>query len=90
MHASPAPPRRVALGPLVYVSKTLFPSSGRTKWPLMGGQVSASGNFQSCGINADWMSALCPLLWDVPLHHLSIPGEGFCVPQGRGRPWGGA
>uniref|UniRef100_A0A8C9M1F8 PI-PLC X domain-containing protein 1 n=1 Tax=Panthera tigris altaica TaxID=74533 RepID=A0A8C9M1F8_PANTA len=41
----------------------------------MGGQVSASGNFQSCGTNADWMSALCPLLWDVPLHHLSIPGS---------------
>ncbi|XP_025770264.1 PI-PLC X domain-containing protein 1 [Puma concolor] len=41
----------------------------------MGGQVSASGNFQSCSTNADWMSALCPLLWDVPLHHLSIPGS---------------
>ncbi|XP_026908692.1 PI-PLC X domain-containing protein 1 isoform X1 [Acinonyx jubatus] len=41
----------------------------------MGGQVSASGNFQGCGTNADWMSALCPLLWDVPLHHLSIPGS---------------
>ncbi|XP_049624525.1 PI-PLC X domain-containing protein 1 [Suncus etruscus] len=25
--------------------------------------------------NADWMSALCPGLWDVPLHHLSIPGS---------------
>ncbi|XP_040319007.1 PI-PLC X domain-containing protein 1 [Herpailurus yagouaroundi] len=46
---------------------------GRTEWPLMGGQVSASGNFQGCGTNADWMSALCPLLRDVPLHHLSIP-----------------
>ncbi|CAD7681688.1 unnamed protein product [Nyctereutes procyonoides] len=42
----------------------------------MGGQLSASGSFQSlpCTTNADWMSALCPLLWDVPLHHLSIPG----------------
>ncbi|XP_043425723.1 PI-PLC X domain-containing protein 1-like isoform X2 [Prionailurus bengalensis] len=48
---------------------------GRAEWPLMGGQVSASGNFQGCGTNADWMSALCPLLWDVPLHHLSIPGS---------------
>uniref|UniRef100_A0A8C0QYR7 PI-PLC X domain-containing protein 1-like n=1 Tax=Canis lupus dingo TaxID=286419 RepID=A0A8C0QYR7_CANLU len=43
----------------------------------MGGQLSASGSFQSlpCTTNADWMSALCPLLWDVPLHHLSIPGS---------------
>lgn len=44
----------------------------------MGGQVSASGSFHSlpCTMdNADWMSALCPGLWDVPLHHLSIPGE---------------
>ncbi|XP_029786740.1 PI-PLC X domain-containing protein 1 [Suricata suricatta] len=41
----------------------------------MGGQVSASGSFQSGDTNADWMSALHPLLWDVPLHHLSIPGS---------------
>lgn len=27
------------------------------------------------GDQADWMSQLCPRLWDVPLHHLSIPGE---------------
>ncbi|XP_054973999.1 PI-PLC X domain-containing protein 1 isoform X2 [Sorex araneus] len=44
----------------------------------MGGQISASGSFHSlpCPMdNADWMSALCPRLWDVPLHHLSIPGS---------------
>ncbi|XP_073758283.1 PI-PLC X domain-containing protein 1 isoform X1 [Callorhinus ursinus] len=43
----------------------------------MGGQVSTCGSFQSlpCTTNTDWMSALCPLLWDVPLHHLSIPGS---------------
>uniref|UniRef100_A0A8C5YVY2 Phosphatidylinositol specific phospholipase C X domain containing 1 n=1 Tax=Marmota marmota marmota TaxID=9994 RepID=A0A8C5YVY2_MARMA len=44
----------------------------------MGGQVSASGSFRSlpcANANADWMSALCPRLWDVPLHHLSIPGS---------------
>ncbi|XP_077610834.1 PI-PLC X domain-containing protein 1 [Crocuta crocuta] len=41
----------------------------------MGGQVSASSGLQRCGTNADWMSALHPLLWDVPLHHLSIPGS---------------
>ncbi|XP_064338729.1 PI-PLC X domain-containing protein 1 isoform X1 [Camelus dromedarius] len=44
----------------------------------MGGRVSTSGS--SPGLhctteNADWMSALCPRLWDVPLHHLSIPGS---------------
>uniref|UniRef100_D3Z5Z4 Phosphatidylinositol-specific phospholipase C, X domain containing 1 n=1 Tax=Mus musculus TaxID=10090 RepID=D3Z5Z4_MOUSE len=27
------------------------------------------------GDQADWMSQLCPQLWDVPLHHLSIPGS---------------
>ncbi|XP_038442616.1 PI-PLC X domain-containing protein 1 isoform X5 [Canis lupus familiaris] len=50
---------------------------GHAGWPPMGGQLSASGSFQSlpCTTNADWMSALCPLLWDVPLHHLSIPGS---------------
>uniref|UniRef100_A0A8C7BB95 Phosphatidylinositol specific phospholipase C X domain containing 1 n=1 Tax=Neovison vison TaxID=452646 RepID=A0A8C7BB95_NEOVI len=43
----------------------------------MGGQVSTSGSFRSlpCSTNADWMSALCPVLWDVPLHQLSIPGS---------------
>ncbi|VCW77786.1 unnamed protein product, partial [Gulo gulo] len=43
----------------------------------MGGQVSTLGTFQSlpCTTNADWMSALCPVLWDVPLHQLSIPGS---------------
>ncbi|XP_039101223.1 PI-PLC X domain-containing protein 1 [Hyaena hyaena] len=41
----------------------------------MGGQVSASSGLQRCGTNADWMSALHPLLWDMPLHHLSIPGS---------------
>ncbi|XP_036098127.1 PI-PLC X domain-containing protein 1 [Molossus molossus] len=47
----------------------------------MGGQVSASGSFPSLSCprntneNSDWMSALCPQLWDVPLHHLSIPGS---------------
>ncbi|XP_008589381.1 PREDICTED: PI-PLC X domain-containing protein 1-like [Galeopterus variegatus] len=43
----------------------------------MGGQVSAASSFRNlrCGnANADWMSGLCPQLWDVPLHHLSIPG----------------
>uniref|UniRef100_A0A4X1TE16 Phosphatidylinositol-specific phospholipase C X domain-containing protein n=3 Tax=Sus scrofa TaxID=9823 RepID=A0A4X1TE16_PIG len=45
----------------------------------MGGQASTSGSFPRgpCprDVNADWMSALCPRLWDVPLHHLSIPGS---------------
>ncbi|XP_062940499.1 PI-PLC X domain-containing protein 1 isoform X2 [Cynocephalus volans] len=44
----------------------------------MGGQVSAASSFPSLrcrNANADWMSGLCPQLWDVPLHHLSIPGS---------------
>ncbi|PNJ90375.1 PLCXD1 isoform 6, partial [Pongo abelii] len=44
----------------------------------MGGQVSASNSFSRLrcrNANEDWMSALCPRLWDVPLHHLSIPGS---------------
>ncbi|XP_064220709.1 PI-PLC X domain-containing protein 1-like [Aotus nancymaae] len=44
----------------------------------MGGQASASSSFSGLGCrnaNEDWMSALCPRLWDVPLHHLSIPGS---------------
>ncbi|XP_036167050.1 PI-PLC X domain-containing protein 1 isoform X1 [Myotis myotis] len=45
----------------------------------MSGQVSASGAFRSlpcrANPNADWMSGLSPQLWDVPLHHLSIPGS---------------
>ncbi|XP_064133922.1 PI-PLC X domain-containing protein 1-like isoform X2 [Loxodonta africana] len=42
----------------------------------MGWQVSTSGRFQTrCCTNANWMSELCPRLWDVPLHHLSIPGS---------------
>ncbi|KAK2499531.1 hypothetical protein MC885_007505 [Smutsia gigantea] len=45
--------------------------------PLMGGQVSSSGSFSSLPgtMNTDWMSALCPQLWGVPIHHLSIPGS---------------
>ncbi|XP_059013742.1 PI-PLC X domain-containing protein 1 isoform X2 [Mustela lutreola] len=52
-------------------------ADGGTGWTLMGGQVSTSGSFRSlpCTTNADWMSALCPVLWDVPLHQLSIPGS---------------
>ncbi|XP_053436845.1 PI-PLC X domain-containing protein 1 [Nycticebus coucang] len=38
----------------------------------MGGQMST----RRCRMeNSDWMSALSPQLWDVPLHHLSIPGS---------------
>lgn len=48
------------------------------------------------GDQADWMSQLCPQLWDVPLHHLSIPGEyganltfSGCGGQAEmGLPWG--
>uniref|UniRef100_A0A673VH00 Phosphatidylinositol specific phospholipase C X domain containing 1 n=1 Tax=Suricata suricatta TaxID=37032 RepID=A0A673VH00_SURSU len=69
------PPEKWLWDPSVYLCETSFPSSGRTGWPPMGGQVSASGSFQSGDTNADWMSALHPLLWDVPLHHLSIPGS---------------
>ncbi|XP_073885627.1 PI-PLC X domain-containing protein 1-like isoform X3 [Macaca fascicularis] len=46
--------------------------------PPMGGQVSTSSSFSNLrcrNANEDWMSALCPQLWDVPLHHLSIPGS---------------
>ncbi|XP_077921479.1 PI-PLC X domain-containing protein 1 isoform X2 [Halichoerus grypus] len=52
-------------------------AEARTGWPPMGGQASTGGSVQSlrCTTNTDWMSALCPLLWDVPLHHLSIPGS---------------
>ncbi|KAI5939308.1 PI-PLC X domain-containing protein 1 [Manis javanica] len=48
-----------------------------TASPPMGGQVSSSGSFPSLPstMNTDWMSALCPQLWDVPVHHLSIPGS---------------
>ncbi|XP_024905802.1 PI-PLC X domain-containing protein 1 [Pteropus alecto] len=47
----------------------------------MGSQVCTAGRGPSpslagaSGANADWMSALCPRLWDVPLHQLSIPGS---------------
>ncbi|XP_004385274.1 PI-PLC X domain-containing protein 1 [Trichechus manatus latirostris] len=42
----------------------------------MGGRVSTSSSFQHlCRTNADWMSQLRPQLWEVPLHHLSIPGS---------------
>ncbi|XP_039729256.1 PI-PLC X domain-containing protein 1 isoform X2 [Pteropus medius] len=47
----------------------------------MGAQVCTAGRGPSpslagaSGANADWMSALCPRLWDVPLHQLSIPGS---------------
>ncbi|XP_012516320.1 PREDICTED: PI-PLC X domain-containing protein 1-like [Propithecus coquereli] len=44
----------------------------------MGGQVSTGSSVPSrrcASENADWMSALCPRLWDVPLHHLCIPGS---------------
>uniref|UniRef100_U3BI72 PI-PLC X domain-containing protein 1 n=1 Tax=Callithrix jacchus TaxID=9483 RepID=U3BI72_CALJA len=44
----------------------------------MDGPASASRAVSGVGCtntNEDWMSALCPRLWDVPLHHLSIPGS---------------
>lgn len=44
----------------------------------MAGQRSALGIFgtqRDAGANSDWMAGLCPRLWDVPLHHLSIPGS---------------
>ncbi|XP_012662589.2 PI-PLC X domain-containing protein 1 [Otolemur garnettii] len=46
--------------------------------PATGGQMSTDCSFRSlrCRMgNSDWMSALSPQLWDVPLHHLSIPGS---------------
>ncbi|KAK2506793.1 hypothetical protein MC885_011941 [Smutsia gigantea] len=57
--------------------KTHFLPQG-TASPLMGGQVSSSGSFSSLPgtMNTDWMSGLCPQLWDVPIHHLSIPTSG--------------
>lgn len=54
----------------------------------MGSQVSAAGRCPSppgpSDANADWMSALSPRLWDVPLHQLCIPGEAACAPRGCG------
>ncbi|XP_014438006.1 PI-PLC X domain-containing protein 1 [Tupaia chinensis] len=43
----------------------------------MGGQASAPcpGSPRPDCRNQDWMSQLCPRLWDVPLHQLSIPGS---------------
>ncbi|KAK2490799.1 hypothetical protein MC885_017543, partial [Smutsia gigantea] len=43
----------------------------------MSGKASSSGSFLSLPgtMNTDWMSALCPQLWDMPIHHLSIPGS---------------
>ncbi|XP_006876321.1 PREDICTED: PI-PLC X domain-containing protein 1 [Chrysochloris asiatica] len=42
----------------------------------MGGHVSTSNSFKSLQCtHANWMSELHPELWDVPLHHLSIPGS---------------
>ncbi|XP_063099039.1 PI-PLC X domain-containing protein 1 isoform X5 [Cavia porcellus] len=44
----------------------------------MARQRSAPGIFGTqpgSGAHADWMSELCPRLWDVPLHHLAIPGS---------------
>lgn len=59
--------------------------------PLMGAQLSEAGRYPrlsgSTNPNADWMSALCPSLWDVPLQHLSIPGEGCVSPCGLQGGW---
>lgn len=56
--------------------------------PLTGVQLSEAGKYPrlsgSTNPNADWMSALCPSLWDVPLQHLSIPGDGCVSPRGVG------
>ncbi|XP_077002786.1 PI-PLC X domain-containing protein 1 [Tamandua tetradactyla] len=42
----------------------------------MGGWVSATCSIPGLDCaHTDWMSKLCPRLWDVPLHHLSIPGS---------------
>ncbi|XP_075395354.1 PI-PLC X domain-containing protein 1-like [Tenrec ecaudatus] len=42
----------------------------------MGSRLSTSCGFRSLqATNPNWMSQLCPRLWDVPLHHLSIPGS---------------
>lgn len=72
----------------------LIPPSGPVGSPRMGTQVSEAGRLPrlsgSRNANADWMSALCPRLWDVPLHHLSIPGEACASPAGMwaaGRFW---
>ncbi|XP_037680588.1 PI-PLC X domain-containing protein 1 [Choloepus didactylus] len=42
----------------------------------MGGRLSAASSFPRlrCA-HAEWMSELLPGLWDLPLHHLSIPGS---------------
>ncbi|XP_057575160.1 PI-PLC X domain-containing protein 1 [Hippopotamus amphibius kiboko] len=45
----------------------------------MGAQASTPCSSPSLpcarSVNADWMAALCSRLWDVPLHHLSLPGS---------------
>lgn len=44
----------------------------------MGGRVSTAGGFRgqlSAESNADWMGALHPQLWDLPLDQLSLPGS---------------
>ncbi|XP_004454762.2 PI-PLC X domain-containing protein 1 [Dasypus novemcinctus] len=44
----------------------------------MGGRASSACSPPSpcrTHAHADWMSQLCPLLWDVPVHYLSIPGS---------------
>ncbi|XP_007538520.2 PI-PLC X domain-containing protein 1 isoform X2 [Erinaceus europaeus] len=46
--------------------------------PTMGGQLSSVGSVYTRPDDSsleDWMSALYPELWDLPLHHLSIPGN---------------
>ncbi|XP_004867358.1 PI-PLC X domain-containing protein 1 isoform X2 [Heterocephalus glaber] len=57
----------------------------------MAGQLSATGIFgtrraEGRGATADWMSGLCPRLWDVPLHRLSLPGSHdtmtYCLNRG--------
>ncbi|CAK6431692.1 unnamed protein product, partial [Pipistrellus nathusii] len=53
----------------------------------MNGQVSAPGSFRTSNPNplSDWMSALSPQLWDVPLNHLSIPGSHDTMTYGLNR-----
>nr|XP_044994854.1 PI-PLC X domain-containing protein 1 [Jaculus jaculus] len=37
--------------------------------------MTVPGSSRRSSVHEDWMSSLPPPLWDVPLHHLSIPGS---------------
>uniref|UniRef100_A0AC11CDT4 Uncharacterized protein n=1 Tax=Ovis aries TaxID=9940 RepID=A0AC11CDT4_SHEEP len=48
---------------------------GSVCWSLSPPSLAPPQTFTSLPANADWISVLSSRLWDMPLHHLSIPGS---------------